>query len=113
MHRMESGGWPCQCGMPCGEEGGEWTHSTHGCCGLDHFPLGKGEVCHEFCCVLQDQLVLYGVRRKTQGEGRGYGERRNGGNERKEKDREEEMWRKNGSTLHYNNSEEVKGGRGQ
>ena len=34
-------------------------HITHGSCGLDHFPLGKGEVCHELCHVLQDQLVLY------------------------------------------------------
>ena len=43
---------------------------THSRCGLDHFPFGKGEVCHEFCCVLQDQLILYRVKKEREG-GRG------------------------------------------
>ena len=51
---------------------------THSSCGLDHFPFGKREVCHEFCCVLQDQLILYGVRKEREG-GRGWSKEIEGG----------------------------------
>ena len=54
---------------------------THGSCGLDHFPLGKREVCHELCCVLQDQLILYRVRKEMEGgRRRKKGKKRDSGN---------------------------------